>query len=130
MTTSELWDHFHGATRVLVGAGPVKQRLIDAWRTHLASLLEQEVPDGLQARFAALRTAMHGAHSAGGLTVAEASVRKMSDMDAAEHAKAILGMFATLSAHADPELAAAPRLRVVGRVADESDPLPGFLSRA
>lgn len=130
MTTSDLWDLFHGATRVLVGAGPVKQRLIDAWRVHLASLREQDVPDGMQARFAALRNAMHGAHPAGGLTAAEASVRKMSDRDATEHAAAILGMFATLSAHAGPDVTAAPRLRVVGRVADEDGELPGYLSRA
>jgi hypothetical protein len=29
---SEPWTHFQGAMRVLVGAGPIKQRLIEAYR--------------------------------------------------------------------------------------------------
>jgi hypothetical protein len=130
MTNSELWDLFHDAACVLVGTGPVKQRLIDAWRAHLGALRGQELPDALRARYIALDAAMHGAHATGGLTGPEASVRKMSEKEAAEHAAAVLAMFATLCATAGQDTASGPRLRVVPRVADEADEVPGFLSRA
>ncbi len=124
-----LWDMLDGAVRVLVGAGPVKQRLIDAWRDHLATLHEKDVPEALRSRLAAVRTAMHVAQATGGMTAPEVSVRKMSDKEAAEHAVRILEMYAQLSSMT--ELDTAPRLRVVG--GDDhgrADDLPAFLSRA
>jgi hypothetical protein len=125
-------DDFHAALQVLVGAGAVKQRLVDAYRRHLASLREQDLPEAVRDRFARLRTAMHEAPAAGGMTAPEASARKMSEKDAAEHATAILEMFMVLSALDESETA--PRLRIV---ANDDDPLtddlfevPAFLSRA
>jgi hypothetical protein len=127
-----LWDVFDGAVRVLVGAGPVKQRLIEAWRDHLAPLHEKDVPDALRSRLAAVHAAMHVAHASGGMTAPEVSVRKMSDKDAAEHAVRILEMYAQLSAMNEFDAAAAPRLRVVRREDHDhrADELPAFLSRA
>lgn len=126
---ASLWDMFDGAVRVLVGAGPVKQRLIDAWRDHLAQLHEKDLPEALRSRLAAVRTAMHTAHATGGMTAPEVSVRKMSDKDAAEHAVRILEIYAQLCA--TTELEAAPRLRVVGgEDHGRADELPAFLSRA
>lgn len=126
-----LWDDFHAAVRVLVGTGPIKQRLIDAYRNHLSVLREHDLPDSLQARFAALRSAMHEAPATGGLTAPEASVRKMSEKNAADHATAILGMFVVLSAEID----SAPRLRIVSTDNGEAETddlfeVPTFLNRA
>jgi hypothetical protein len=125
-------DDFHAALGVLVGTGPVKQRLVDAYRRHLALLREHDLPDAVRERFATLRTAMHEAPAAGGMTAPEASARKMSEKDAAEHAAAILEMFTILSALDESE--SAPRLRIV---ANDDDTLthdlfevPAFLSRA
>ncbi len=127
------WDDFHAALRVLVGAGPVKQRLVDAYRHHLASLREHELPDAVRDSFVALRAAMHEAPATGGLTAPEASVRKMSEKDAAEHAARLLEMFTVLSALSENETA--PRLRIVASGDDDTrtDDLfevPAFLSRA
>jgi hypothetical protein len=125
-------DEFHAALQVLVGAGAVKQRLVDAYRHHLASLREQDLPDAVRERFASLRTAMHEAAAAGGLSAPEASARKMSEKDAAAHAAAILEMFAVLSALNDSD--SAPRLRIVQNVddtlTDDLFEVPAFLSRA
>ena len=125
-------DDFHAALQVLVGTGAVKQRLVDAYRRHLASLREQDLPDAVRERFATLRTAMHEAPAAGGMTAPEASARKMSDKDAAEHAAAILEMFAVLSALNDSD--SAPRLRIVANIDDtlteDLFEVPAFLSRA
>jgi len=125
-------DDFHAALQVLVGTGAVKQRLVDAYRRHLASLREQDLPDAVRDGFARLRTAMHEAPAAGGMTAPEASARKMSDKDAAEHATAILEMFTVLSALNDSD--SAPRLRIVANIddtlTDDLFEVPAFLSRA
>jgi hypothetical protein len=126
---AEPWTHFHSATCMLVGAGPVKQRLIDAYRTHLAALRASELPEDIRAGFESLNAALHSVHAAGGLSAPEVAVRKMSEKEAADHAASILDMFATLTALR--ETAAGPRLRVVGdRIIDDDDDLPAFLSRA
>ncbi len=127
------WDDFHAAMQVLVGTGPVKQRLIDAYRHHLATLREQELPDSVRERFVALRAAMHEAPATGGLTAPEASVRKMSEKDAAGHAASLLDMFTALSAMNEGE--SAPRLRIVASGDDDTQTndlfeVPAFLSRA
>ncbi|HEX9208215.1 MAG TPA: hypothetical protein VF851_08260 [Steroidobacteraceae bacterium] len=123
-----VWDVFHEAVRVLVGAGPVKQRLIEAYREHLAGVREQDVPDALRERLLELRAAMHSAPATGGMTAPEASVRKMSEQDAGRHATSILEMFAALGTSTEQE--ATPRLRIVGGEDHVDDEVPGFLSRA
>ncbi len=125
----DTWEHFQRATRVLVGPGPIKQRLIEAYRGNLAELRDAEVPDSIAGGFAALNAAMHGAHAAGGLSAPEVAVRKMSEKDAADHAAAILEMFMALAAQAERDSAMARRLRIVGEQRDEDD-VPAFLSRA
>jgi hypothetical protein len=126
-----LSEEFHAAMQVLVGSGPVKQRLLDAYRNHLATLREQDIPETLHPGFAALKAAMHESRPTCGLTAPEASVRKMSERDAADQAGAILQMFMVLAA----ENESAPRLRIVSNDADDAltDDLfevPAFLSRA
>ena len=126
-----LWDVFDAAARVLVGAGPVKQRLIEAWRDHLAPLHEKDVPELLRPDLSSLRAAMHAAHATGGMTAPEVSVRKMSEKEAADHAECVLRMYVMLaSGEADAD--ASPRLRIVGATpqADVVEELPAFLSRA
>jgi hypothetical protein len=127
-----LWNALDGAVRILVGAGPVKQRLIDAWRQHLGALQEKDVPEWLRPRLQALRGAMLTAHPTGGMSAAEVSVRKMSDKDAAGHAVRVLEMYAQLCTTYEFDATAAPRLRVVGGDDrhERSDDLPAFLSRA
>jgi hypothetical protein len=126
-----MWDVFDGAVRVLVGCGPVKQRLSEAWRVHLAPLHEKDVPEALRADFAALRAAMHAAPAAGGMSAAEVSVRKMSEQQAADHAVRVLDMHLHLTS-GDADASNPPRLRIVGAAhqTDAFEELPAFLSRA
>ena len=130
---SETWEHFHAAARLLVGAGPVKQRLIDAYRQHLASLRDTDLPELVANDFAALTSALHCAQATGGLSAPEVAVRKMSEKDAADHAASIMDMFVTLTPDREP--LQARRLRVVGERSyvasdDDEDGVPAFLSRA
>lgn len=124
-----LWNSLDAAARMLVGSGPVKQRLIEAYKAHLAPLHDKDVPEALRSRLALLREAMHASAAAGGMSAPEVSVRKMSDKDAAEHAVRILEMYAALCAGGEAEPGGAPRLRIVGGDDGEDEP-PAFLSRA
>lgn len=126
-----LWEEFQAAMHVLVGGGPVKQRLLEAYRNHLGALRDQDLPLALHDRFATLKAAMHEARPTSGQTAPEASVRKMSERDAADHAAVIFDMFVVLSA----ENESAPRLRIVSSdnddaLTDDLFEVPAFLSRA
>ncbi|NJD31952.1 MAG: hypothetical protein FIB04_08705 [Gammaproteobacteria bacterium] len=127
---TENWERFHRATQVLVGPGPVKQRLCDAYLTHLRAVDAEELPLELQPGFAALAEALTSAKAAGGLGAIEATVRKMSEQDAGRHAGSVLDMFVVLTRgggrDAGTSAAAQRQLRLVA----EDDEIPAFLNRA
>lgn len=124
----ENWVHFRRAVQVLVGPGPVKQRLCLAYLTHLQQVDARALPRELQADYSALSSAMHSAQAAGGLGEVEATVRKMSDLDAARLAEQVLALYVSLAGgdSREPSLAAARPFRVVG----DEDEIPAFLNRA
>jgi hypothetical protein len=116
-------DNFYAAVRCLAGDGPIKQRLQSAYIDHLEMLPEDEVPEGIRARFELLTQAMHSTRPLGGESPVAASVRKMSAAEAARHATAIVAMFSELVR----VKATGERLRVVTpveAVAAEADPVP------
>lgn len=76
-------QHLDDAVRLLVGAGPVKQRLSEASVRHLAELDDGDLPRDLAVRYRALMGRLTAAAAVGGLGAIEASVRKMSEQDAA-----------------------------------------------
>jgi hypothetical protein len=124
----ENWVHFRRAAQVLVGPGPVKQRLCQAFLTHLQQVDPRALPRELQADYAVLAGAMHCAQAAGGLGEVEASVRKMSDLDAGRLAEQVLGLYVSLAGgdSREPSVAAARPFRLVG----DDDEIPAFLNRA
>jgi hypothetical protein len=119
------WERLRDAVLVLAGGGPVKQRLTDAYLTHLRALDPDDLPRDLRAPYASLVAAMQSVPRTGSLDVAAASIRKMSEADAATHAQDIVRMFAGLQEPA-PHLRAAKVLRAV----PDDDEVPAFLNRA
>lgn len=121
-------DRFRAAVGLLVGPGPLKQRLGDAYLNHLSEVCADELPRDLRAAYAAVASAMQSGRRTGSLSAVAASVLKMSEADAAGHAQAILSIFVALDEPVPGQAAAraAPMLRAV---ADDQD-LPAFLSRA
>jgi hypothetical protein len=110
-------QHLDEAVRLLVGAGPVKQRLSEASVRHLAELDAGELPRDLVARYRALMGQLTAAPAIGGLGSIEASVRKMSEQDAAGCALQALDLCLALNGREgrDAALGAQPRqLRLVG----------------
>jgi hypothetical protein len=125
---TEIWDQFRSASMALVGPGPVKQRLCEAYLKHLRTIAAADPPRELQAEYAALAEALHCSGAVGGLNGVEVTVRKMSEAEAAREAARILGIFATLCGGSarGPATAASAKLRVIS----DDDEIPAFLSRA
>jgi hypothetical protein len=109
---SATWDRFHGAALLLAGAGPVKQRLAEAFRKYLVDLDIDELPRELRAEFLSLSASLTAGRAVGGLSVIDATVRKFSDAQAAAHAARLISMYGSL-AQSQAQAQRAPALRAI-----------------
>jgi hypothetical protein len=125
---TENWEHFRRAALVLVGPGPVKQRLCDAYLKHLQQVDSRSLPRELQIDYAALSDTLHSAPATGGLGAVEATVRKMSEAEAGSLSARLLGMYVSL-AGGDAREPASVTARSFRVVADDEE-IPSFLNRA
>jgi hypothetical protein len=92
-----LAKRFEAAVRVLVGDGPVKQRLGQAYARHLQDLQQDDLPDAMHARYEDLQAAMHRkATPMGGANSIRIAVQKMSFAQASAYAETILELYAEL----------------------------------
>ena len=121
-------ERFRNAALVLAGSGPVKQRLAQAFHGYLGTLAVDELPRELRERFSALATALHSAQRTGSLDSVSASVLKMSEAQACEHAQAIVLMFSSL--HEAPPVVVASRPATLLRAVPDEPEIPAFLNRA
>ena len=87
------WECFHFATLELVRSTPIKQRLICAYRRHLAALPEDQLPSEVRESFGQVMRILSGVQPLPGEDAVAASVRKMSNHEADECALAIVEMF-------------------------------------
>jgi hypothetical protein len=109
---SSAWENFFAATVVLASAGPIKHRLADAFRLHLCDLDEEELPKEIREEFSSITTCLNCVKPLRGETAVQATVRKMSDLEAGRIANRIvnlLGVVARQGAAQRP-----PKLRAVG----------------
>ena len=87
------WDCFHFATLELVRSTPIKQRLIAAYRRHLYSLPEDQLPNEVREVFGQVMKSLHGVRPQKGEDAVAASVRKMSNQEADDCAAQIVEIF-------------------------------------
>lgn len=87
------WDCLHFATLELVRSTPIKQRLVEAYRRHLAALPEDQLPKEAREAFARLRRVLGEVQPRRGEDAVTASVRKMSIQDADDCASCIVEIF-------------------------------------
>lgn len=109
---SSAWENFFAATVVLASAGPIKNRLAEAFRGHLADLEADELPREIRDEFTSLSTSMCCVRPLRGETAIQATVRKMSDLEAGDCAVRIVGMLGVLARLQSAQRA--PKLRAVG----------------
>jgi len=94
---SSVWENFFAATAILVSSGPIKQRLIEAYRNHLASIDQDELPKEIREEFCSVSNCMSCVRPLRGETPEQATVRKMSDIEAGQIATRILNMLGALA---------------------------------
>jgi hypothetical protein len=91
------WECFHCATLELVRSTPIKQRLISAYRRHLAAVPEDQLPSEVRESFGHVMRVLRGVQPLPGEDAVAASVRKMSNQEADECASLIVEIFGLMS---------------------------------
>jgi len=104
------WEHFFAATAVLASAGPIKHRLAEAYREHLERLDEDDLPKEIRDEFSSLSKSMCRVRPLRGETAIQATVRKMSDVEAGRIAVRIVNMLGVI---ARTQWQQRPKLRAV-----------------
>lgn len=110
------WDNLHSATLELVRSAPIKQRLISAYRRHLSTLGEEQLPNEVRSSFSQVLQSLRGVKPQRGEDAVVASVRKMSNQEADDCAALIVEIFGVLSkadSGAQRQTAAVVQLRSV-----------------
>jgi hypothetical protein len=82
------------ATVTLSQGGAIKDRLADAYAAYLIQIDSEDLPEHLRAEFNALCAAMRRERPQPRESAIRASVRKMSNDEAARHAAAVVKVFA------------------------------------
>ena len=93
---SSAWEYFLNAAQHLSSSGPIKQRLAKAYTAHLASINTEEIPREYREEFISIGTSLSAVTPLRGETAVQASIRKMSDFEAARHAQRIVGLMGAL----------------------------------
>ncbi len=108
---STTWEQLEGAALSLARSGPIKDRLAEAYRNHLAHVKPEELPEALREEFRACHDALTRERPLRGEDAVRATVRKMSATQADELACSVVRLFAavareslTAAAHADSAL--------------------------
>jgi hypothetical protein len=96
-----LAERFEAAVSVLVAEGSVKDRLSAAYSEHLDDLETSELPQGLRTKFDDLHTALHAVTPIGREACIKATIRKMSRLQAGNHARVIVSIYAALVCHGE-----------------------------
>ena len=120
-------SHLRAALLQLVGPGPVKQRLCEASLRHLSDVDPARLPEGVAERYRELMHSLSTASATGGLGRVGATVRKMSEQEAAACAGRVLDLYLALAADSRREPVVNPQRQLRLVVDEEAGPM---LSRA
>jgi hypothetical protein len=119
------WDSLHSATLELVRSTPIKQRLIAAYRRHLSSIHEEQLPTEARGSFAQVMRSLADVPPLRGEDAVTASVRKMSNQEADDCAALVVEILGMVSREADAgnqrQSAAVVQLRSVDCTSAEFD---------
>ena len=107
---STAWEQLEGAALSLARSGPIKERLADAYRNHLALVNAEDLPDALREEFRACHDALTHRRPLRGEDAVRATVRKMSNQQADEVACRVVRLFAALAREAPGETLATPEM--------------------
>jgi hypothetical protein len=89
----DLSARLEAAALSMTGPGTIKDRLLDAYRSHLQDVQESDLPGALSAEFAQMIQALHRAHALPGDDVVKASVRKLSNEEARRYGELLVRLY-------------------------------------
>jgi hypothetical protein len=115
------WECLHFATLELVRSTPIKQRLVCAYRRHLAALPENEIPSEVRESYSHVIRSLCGVQPLRGEDAVAASVRKMSNQEADDCAAQIVEIFGLMckTHHNATRSGSVVQLHSVDRTSDE-----------
>jgi hypothetical protein len=90
---STTWEQLEGAALSLARSGPIKERLTDAYRNHLAFVDIEDLPEAVRAPFRACYEALTREPPLRGEDAVRATVRKLSSQEADELAASVVRLF-------------------------------------
>jgi hypothetical protein len=111
---STTWTELEGAALSLARSGSIKDRLIDAYRNHLALVNVEELPEALRADFRACQESLTRERPLRGEDAVRATVRKMSGQDADDVACSLVRLFAAAVRESVRPVVPAPSLILNG----------------
>ena len=101
---TRVYDRLESATLLLTRSGAIKDRLDAAWRQNLATLEPEDIPREVRLPFLELCAAMQRERPLRGEDAVRATIRKMSNEQAEQHAAQIVRMFCRLTRQQELEL--------------------------
>ncbi len=114
------WEKFQGATLSLARSGPIKDRLLEAYRNHLCDICEEELPREIRENFRAVSLCFTRERPMlRGEDAVRATVRKMSNDEADRLACSVVQIFSAL-----------PRGTPAARHAGPAQVVPLYLAEA
>lgn len=93
---STAWQQLEAAALTLARSGPIKDRLVDAYRNHISLVIAEELSEGLRAELRACHEAFTRGQPLRGEDAVRATVRKLSSHDADELACSVVRLFAAM----------------------------------
>lgn len=106
---SSLSDRLEAAALALSGSEGIKERLHNAWSGHLADLELRDFPREVRDEFATMIDALKRERALPGDSILKASLRKMSNREAADYAALIVRTYGRVAAIKSPPVALVPR---------------------
>jgi hypothetical protein len=91
----DLSTRLEAAALSMAGPGSIKDRLLDAYCSHLEDVQESDLPGALGPEFAEMSQALHRACALPGDDVVKASVRKLSNDEARRYAELMVRLYGT-----------------------------------
>lgn len=101
---SRIYDRLESATLHFARAGGIKERLEAAWRQCLANIEADDMPREIRLQFLELSTRLQRERPLRGEDAVRATIRKMSNEEAENHASSIVRMFCRMNRQQELEL--------------------------
>jgi hypothetical protein len=101
---TRVYDRLESATLHFARSDPIRERLEGAWRQYLSRIEAEDVPREIRLQFLELSAQLQRERPLRGEDAVKATIRKMSNDEAQQHATVIVRMFCRMTRQQELEL--------------------------